>query len=112
MYQDTHRVVFSRLHSLLIWSERGICYRQSLSFKNCTFQIIHLLRKLVHTSLKVKLDSFVLTYSSLSDNPGHSDEEHHTPDIQHAADLQHTHTHMVTVVGTSIYTKMGGESHN
>lgn len=35
----------------------------------------------------VDADLFVLTYSSLSHNPGHSDKEHHTPDIQHAADL-------------------------
>lgn len=31
--------------------------------------------------------SVLLTYSSLTDNPGHADEQHHTPDVQHTAHL-------------------------
>lgn len=30
----------------------------------------------------------MLTNSSLTHNPGHTDEKHHTPNVQHAADLQ------------------------
>ena len=53
---------------------------------------MHRLGVVVHCLFEITYDWLVPTNSSLSNNPGHSNEEHHTPNIQHAANLQQTHT--------------------